>query len=219
VIVARNGKDTRALTKNYRTLSALVAVAEAQVALDGPAKRVSAVGGERIFVLWRSYGDRRADERRIVIAHELVHAALVKRSGGRVPAWLSEGIALYASGDKRAGDAGALLSGGQLRDSSKQQSAENALSLTKLAKPSSLDRMSAVPLAFAYSYASAAAYTIVQKHGRNALLRLYSAFNSEKIEGPAGRKLSDKVVRKVLKKSLKTLESEIDAYARANSTL
>ena len=71
----------------------------------------------------------------MVIAHELVHAALVKRAGGRVPAWLSEGIAMYASGDKRAGDAGALLSGGQLKDSSKQGAAENALSLTKLAKP------------------------------------------------------------------------------------
>ena len=60
MIVARNSKDTKALTKDYRTLSALVAVAEAQVALDGPAKRVSAVGGQRVFVLWRSYGNRSA---------------------------------------------------------------------------------------------------------------------------------------------------------------
>ena len=57
--------------------------------------------------------------------------------------------------------------------------------------------MSAIPLAFAYSYASAAAYAIAAKHGgAKALLRLYAAFNSEKIKGPPGRKLSDKVVRR-----------------------
>ena len=151
------------------------------------------------------------------MAHELVHAALVKRSGGRIPAWLSEGIAMYASGDEQAGDAGALLSGAQLRDTSKQEATENALSLTKLAKPTSLDRMSAIPLAFAYAYASAAAYAIADKYGPKALLRLYSGFNSQKYKGPAGRNLSDKVVRGTLKTSLKSLEEDIDAYARARS--
>jgi hypothetical protein len=220
VIVARNSKDTRALTKDYRTLRSLVAVAEAQVALDGPAKRVSAVGGQRVFVLWRSYGNRGAGERRTVIAHELVHAALVKRSGGRVPAWLSEGIAMYASGDERMGDAGAVLSGARLRDTSKQDDAERVLSLSRLAKPSSLDRMGAVPLTFAYSYAAAAAYAIAEKHGgAKTLLKLYSAFNSEKIKGTPGRKLNDKVVRRVLDTSLSSLEDDIDAYARANSSI
>jgi hypothetical protein len=219
VIVARNSKDTKALTKDYKTLRSLVAVAEAKVMIDGPARRVSAVGGQRVFVLWRSYGNRGVDHRRTVIAHELVHAAMVKRSGGRVPAWLSEGIAMLGSNDKRYGDAGALLSGGQLRDSSKQQASENALSLTKLANPDALDRMSAVPMSFAYSYSSAAAYAIASKYGKNALLRLYSAFNSEKIKGKPGRKLSDRVFRRVLKKSLKTVEAEVDAYARARSSL
>ena len=112
VIVARTSTDTKALTKDLHTISALVAVAEAQVSLRGPgAARSTEVSGQRVFVLWRSYGNRSAKERRMVIAHELVHAALVKRTGGRVPPWLVEGIAMYASGDKRAGDAGALLSG------------------------------------------------------------------------------------------------------------
>ncbi len=217
VIVTRNSTDTKALTKDYRTLRSLVAVAEAQVAIDGPAKKVSAVSGQRVFILWRSYGKSSTDQRRITVAHELVHAALVKRSGGRVPVWLSEGIAMYASGDKQAGDAGALLSGAQLRDTSKQEAAVNALSLTKLAKPTSLDRMSSIPLAFAYAYASAAAYAIADKYGPKALLRLYSAFNSQKYKGPAGRKLSDKVVRGTLKTSLSSLEEDVDAYARARS--
>jgi hypothetical protein len=217
VIVTRNSKDTKALTKDYRTLRSLVAVAEAQVAIDGPAKKVSAVSGQRVFILWRSYGKSSTDQRRTTVAHELVHAALVKRSGGRIPVWLSEGIAMYVSGDQQAGDAGALLSGAQLRDTSKQDAAEDALSLTKLAKPTSLERMSAIPLAFAYSYASAAAYAIADKYGAKALLRLYSGFNSQKYKGPAGRNLSDKVVRGTLNTSLKSLEDDINAYARARS--
>jgi hypothetical protein len=218
VIVARTGADTKALTMDYRTIKALTAVAEAKVAFKGPARRVDAVGAQRVFVLWNSYGDRPAKERRMVIAHELTHAALVKRTGGRVPPWLVEGIAMYASGDKRAGDAGALLSGAQLKDSSKQQPAMTVLSLSRLAKPTALERMSAIPLSFAYSYASAAAYAIADKYGgAKALLRLYSAFNSEKIRGKPGRELSDRVMRRTLHASLTTVEADVKAYARSSS--
>jgi hypothetical protein len=220
VIVARTSTDTKALTKDLKTIKALVAVAEAQVSLKGPARQVDAVGGQRVFVLWRSYGNRSAKERRMVIAHELTHAALVRRTGGRVPPWLVEGIAMYASGDKRAGDAGALLSGGQLRDQSKQESAEGVLSLTRLARPTALDRMGAVSLTFAYSYSAAAAYAIAQNHGgAKGLLRLYSAFNSTKIKGKPGRKLTDRVMRKALRTSLTSVENDVKAYARANSVL
>jgi|GEM_PF-6424647 hypothetical protein len=218
VIVARNNRDTRALTKRIRTLSALVAIAESQVYTGGPAKQVRDVAGQRVFVLWRSYGKNSSDSRRQTIAHELVHIALAPRTGGRVPDWLIEGIALYASKDQRAGDAGALLSGAQLRDASNQQPAKAALSLTKLSKPDALHRMSAVPLSFAYSYSAAAAYAIAEKHGGSkALLRLYSAYNSEKIKGKPGRKLTDRVFRKVLKQSIGEVEAEIQAYARTKS--
>jgi hypothetical protein len=220
VIVARNGEDTKALTKNWHTLSALVAVAEGQVTTKGPARRVTAVASQRVFVLWPSFGDRSADERRMVIAHELTHLALARRTGGRVPAWLVEGTAMYASGDQRAGEAGALLSGGRLKDASKQAEAEHALSLKTLARPGALDRMSAIPLAVAYSYSSAAAYAIAQNHGgAKALLRLYSAFNKKRLRGKPGRELSDKVFRKTLHSSLASIEDEVDAYARANSSL
>jgi hypothetical protein len=218
VIVNRNSRDTRALTKDLRTLSALVAIAESQVLTAGPAKQVSDVAGQRVFVLWRSYGKDSRSGRRQTIAHELVHIALASRTGGRVPDWLIEGIALYASKDQRAGDAGALLSGAQLKDSSKQKPAEAALSLTKLSKPDALHKMSAIPLSFAYSYSSAAAYSIADKHGGSkTLLKLYSAFNSEKIKGKPGRSLTNKVFRKVLKKSIGEVEAEIEAYARTKS--
>lgn len=218
VIVNRNSNDTKALTKDYKTLSAVVAIAEAQVSTDGPAKKVSDVSGNRVFVLWRSYGNRPPKARQRVIAHELAHVALVRRTGGRVPVWLSEGTAMYASGDtNRASDAGALLSGGVLRDSSKQKPAERALSLTRLAKPSSLNRMSAVGISFAYSYSAAAAYAIANNYGEGALLRLHAAFNSEKIKGKPGRSLTNKVFKKVLKKSLSQVEAEVEAYARTKS--
>jgi hypothetical protein len=218
VIVNRNSNDTKALTKDLKTLSAVVAVAEAQVFTDGPAKRVSDVAGQRVFVLWRSYGKDSRKGRRQTVAHELAHIALAPRAGGRVPDWLVEGIAMYASNDQRAGDAGALLSGAQLKDASKQKPAKAALSLTKLSRPDALHRMSPIPLSFAYSYSSAAAFSIAEKHGgMKTLLKLYSAYNSEKIRGRPGRKLTSKVFQKVLKKSLPEVESEIEAYARTKS--
>jgi len=218
VIVNRNSNDTKALTKDYKTLSAVVAIAEAQLSTDGPARKVTEVSGNRVFVLWRSYGSRQPKARQRVIAHELAHVALVRRSGGRVPVWLSEGTAMYASGDSsRASDAGALLSGGVLRDSSKQKPAERALSLTRLARPNSLNRMSGVGISFAYSYAAAAAYAIANRYGEGALLRLHAAFNSEKIKGKPGRALTNKVFKKVLKKSLSQVEAEVEAYARTKS--
>jgi hypothetical protein len=218
VIVTRNGKDTRALTNNGRTLSALVAIAEAQVRTSGPAERVTDVAGQRVFVLWRSYGKDSTSRRRQTIAHELVHAAMAKRTGGRVPVWLSEGIAMYASDDQRAGDAGALLSGARLKDASEQRPAESAHSLTRLSKPNALDRLSPVPLSFAYSYSAAAAYAIAANHGGSrTLLRLYSAYNSAKLKGRPGRSLTNKVFRKVLKQSIGQVEAEIRAYARTQS--
>jgi hypothetical protein len=217
VIVARSGKDTNSLTKDMKTRRSLVAVAETQYSVQGKAKRVDETWGARVFVLWRSYRDGSPQERQEVVAHELVHTALAHRTSARTPPWLYEGIAMYVSGDNRAGDAGALISGrGVLRDASKQGEAKAAMSLSKLSNPRALQKMSSVEISFAYAFSSAAAYTIAEKHGRKALLRLFTAYNSEKNKG-SGRKLADRVVRKTLKKSLKTLESEVDAYASARS--
>ena len=164
------------------------------------------VCGQRVFVLWRSYGNRSADERRMVIAHELVHAALVKRTGGRIPAWLTEGIAMYASGDKRAGDAGALLSGAQLRDTSKQKAAENALSLTRSPGRRAGPHVAGAAGVRLLVLLGGRLRDRRQARPRRRCCGSTPAFNSEKYKGPPGRKLSDRVMRRTLKTSLKSLE-------------
>jgi hypothetical protein len=217
VIVARNGRDINALTKNRKSRRSVVAVAESQFATTGAAKRISRVWGERVFVLWRSYRAGSTAERRQVVAHELVHSALAHRTSARTPPWLYEGIALYGSGDNRSGDAGALISGrGVLRNSGEQARAKAAMSLRKLSRPRALEQMSSVGISFAYAYSSSTAYLIARRHGPKALLRLLTAYNSDKNKG-SGHKLADRVVRRTLKTSLKTLEGEVDAYASANS--
>ena len=79
-----------------------------------------------------------------------------------------------------------------------------------------MNNMSPVSLSFAYSYSSAAAYAIAQKHGRKGLLKLLSAYNSEKVKG-SGSKLTDRAVRRALKMSLSSLKSEVDSYASSHS--
>jgi hypothetical protein len=217
VIVTRGTRDTRALTRHVRTLGALTALAEAQVVMRGPARKVSAITGQRILVLWGAYGDHPAHERRMVIAHELTHAALAWRTTGRTPAWLVEGIAMYASGDQRAGDAGALLAGAQLRVASQQGAAEHVLSLARLARPNAMNRLSTIPIAVAYSFSSAAAYAIAARHGRAGLLRLYDAFNNARIRGHAGARLDDRVLRHALHESLRSVQADAEAFARAHA--
>jgi hypothetical protein len=134
-----------------------------------------------------------------------------------VPAWLVEGIAMYASGDQRSANAGALLAGGKLKVADQQTAAERELSLARLARPDAMNRLSPIPLAVAYSYASAAAFAIATDHGRSALLRLYDAFGDERIPGRPGRRLEDRVTRRVLHESLHDVEADADAFARAHA--
>jgi predicted small lipoprotein YifL len=217
VIVARTGADTRALTKDITTLRSLVAVAETQYSTTGPAKRIAEVWGERVFVLWSSYAGRSESGRQTVIAHELTHTALAKRTSARTPPWLTEGIALYASGDDRAGEAGALLSGrGYLSDPADQAAARRAMSLGRLSRVRALRNLSSAGLSFAYAYAAAAAYTIAEQHGQEALLRVLRAYGSERYRG-TGRTLTDRILRRTLKTSLKTFEAQVRAYATAHS--
>ena len=124
---------------------------------------------------------------------------------------------MYVSGDDRSGDAGALISGrGVLKDPSKQGAAKKAMSLARLSKPRALDNMSPVSLSFAYSYSSAAAYAIAEKHGRKGLLRLLSAYNSEKLKGsraqadrPGGQARAEEVAL--------LAQADVDSYASSHS--
>jgi hypothetical protein len=219
VLVTRGASDARALTRDVRALGSLTAMAEAEVSFRGPARRVSVLSGQRIVVFWRSYGGRSTQERRMVMAHELTHAALARRTTGRTPAWLVEGIAMYASGDQRAGDAGALLTGARLKVASEQSAAERELSLAHLARPRAMNRLSSIPLAVAYSFSSAAAYAIAAKHGRAGLLRLYRAFNDESIHGHASARLDNRVIRHALHESLRSVQADAEAFARAHASI
>lgn len=219
VVVTKGVADTKALTRDVRALGTLNAIAEASVDESGPARRVKTVGAQRLLVAWRSFGRQNHAGRRRTVAHEMTHASLLKKTSGRTPAWLVEGMAMYVAGDKRYGDAGALLSGAQLRDSSQQGAAKRVLSLTALGRPTSMTRLGATPLAFAYSYSAAAAFAIAAKHGRKGLLRLYYGFNDERIKGSAGRKLMDRVMRKTLHQSLASVQKDVDAFARSHAVI
>jgi hypothetical protein len=217
VLLARNTRDAKALARDAKSIGSIYAIAQASVQQTGPAQRVFRVSAQRMLVMWRWLRRSSQAERRMTIAHEMTHAALVKQTSGRMPAWLVEGTAMYVSGDRRYSQAGALLSGGVLRDSSQQTASKRVLSLTALGKPTSLDNLATTPLGFAYSYASAAAYAIAQKHGRKGLLRLYKAFDKQKYKGTPGRKLMDRVLRATLHQSLASLQQDVDAFARAHA--
>jgi hypothetical protein len=217
VLVTRGTTDARALTKDIRAMGSLTAMAEANVDLRGPAQRVAHLGSQRLLVVWPSFSRFDGDGRRMVIAHELTHAALARRTSGRTPVWLLEGAALYASGDKRYTDAGRLLSGDRFVNAAAQKASLPTLSLTALARPTSMLHLTATPLAVAYSYSAAAAFAIAAHYGRAGLLRLYNAFNNPKIRGRAGPKLEAAVIRHTFHRSLKSLQDEIDAFARAHA--
>src|SRR5215210_8198456 len=106
------------MTTGIRGVATLAAISDSAVREQGPADRVVRVSSQRLLVVWPAFAPLDPDGRRRVVAHELTHAALAARTSGRTPAWLVEGIALYASGDRRWGDAGRLLSGAQLQDRS-----------------------------------------------------------------------------------------------------
>jgi hypothetical protein len=217
VVLARGNQDTKALTRDVKALGSLDAIAQASVQETGPAKRVTSVSGQRLLVIWRWFKGESRAERKMTIAHEMTHASLIRQTSGRLPAWLIEGMALYVSNDRRYADAGAMLSGGVLRDRSQQGPAKRVLSLTALGRPHAMQNLKPVPLSFAYSYAAAAAFAIAEKHGRKGLLRLYRAFDSTKYKGRAGRKLMDRVMRATLHEPLASVQQDVDAFARAHA--
>ena len=188
VIVARNSKDTKALTKDYRTIRSLVAVAEAQVAIDGPAQRVvvrERSAGLRALALLRQprrgrtpHGDRaRARPLRDGQALRRPRPGLAERGHRDATPPMTSATAT------RARCSAAACCG--TRPS--RSAAERALSLTTLAQADVAGPHGRrCSLAFAYSYSSAAAFAIADKYGRGALLRLHTAFNSAKIKGRPG---------------------------------
>jgi hypothetical protein len=197
VVVAGGAQAARSLTESIRGVESLAAISDAEVQETGSAQRVSAVVSQRLVVVWPPFSSLGPDGRQRVVTHELTHAALAGVTSGRTPAWLTEGIALYVSEDRRIDQAAQLRVSGELP------------SLRGLAKPDAIARLSGDRQSAAYAYASAAAFYIADRYGRRRLLRLYNAFNDEALQGKAGRQVTARAVRRELGTSLRALERDL----------
>lgn len=219
VIVAASAGEARALSRRIRGVESLAALAEAIVRVTGPAQRVQRVAGQRLIVVWPEFSRLDAAERERVVTHELTHAALARGTSGRTPAWLTEGVALYASGDRRADQAGALLSGGELVGvgTRGRRAALRAASLTALAGPDAIGRRTGVAQAAAYAYASAAAFAVAARFDRAGLLRLYDAFADPALRGAPGARLQARAIERALHEPPSALAAQIRRYALARA--
>ena len=197
VIVAGGAQAARALTERIRGVASLAAISDAEVQESGPAQRVSAVVSQRLVVVWPPFSSLGAEGQQRVVTHELTHAALAGITSGRTPAWLTEGIALYVSEDRRIDQAAQLRARGELP------------SLRALSRPDAIARLSGDRQAAAYAYASAASFYLAERYGRRRLLRLYNAFNDDRLGGDAGRQATARAVRRELGTSLPALERDI----------
>jgi hypothetical protein len=186
VVVAAGTREGRALTRGIRGIGSLSALVDANLTQTGPALRTSRVEGLRLVILWPAVADYDAYSRGLVITHELTHAALAAETSGRVPGWLTEGVALYVSGDRRASP------GADLR---------------ALSGPDSIGRLTGADQTAAYGAASAAAYAIADRYGEHALLRLHRSFNSTRLRGRPGPRLVDRALRRELGMSLGELDA------------
>jgi hypothetical protein len=188
VVVAGGSEEARALTSGIRGVETLAALSDASVIQDGPAEEVARVLSLRLVVVWPRFAALDADGRVRVVTHELTHAALTGSTSGRTPAWLSEGVALYVSGDRRPAPPGA--------------------DLTALSRPDSIARLTGEAQAIAYSASSAAAFAIADRFGTDKLLELYEVFNEPSLRGP---RIVNRALRRVLGISLAQLEATIHA--------
>ncbi len=197
VVVAGGAQAARSLTESIRGVESLAAISDAQVQETGSAQRVSAVVSQRLVVVWPPFSTLDAEGQQRVVTHELTHAALAGVTSGRTPAWLTEGIALYVSDDRRIDQAAQLRVQGELP------------SLRELSGPNAIARLSGDRQSGAYAYASAASFYVAERFGRRRLLRLFSVFNDEDLAGHAGPAVSARAVERVLGISMPQLERDL----------
>ncbi len=209
VLVAAGPAEARQLTGPLRGIDQLTAVTDVSVRSAGPAERVTRVVAMRVLVPWARFSLLTADARLRVISHELTHAALARRTSGRTPAWLQEGIALYVSGDRRTQMGARALSGAGTGGG-------RAPTLAALSRPDAIGRLDGSGLSAAYAYSSAAAFYIASRYGEQRLLALLDAFGDEALSGRAGRGLADAATRQTLGVELSRLERRLRRWLRAS---
>jgi hypothetical protein len=211
VVVAAGAAEARQMTTGIRGVATLAAISDSAVREQGPADRVVSVSSQRLLVVWPPFAALDADGRARVVTHELTHAALAGHTSGRTPGWLLEGIALYVSGDRRAGEAARYVAGDAGRVS------RRALTLTGLSEPGAIGRLGGEGQSAAYAYSSAAAFYIVERFGRKRFLRLYDAFNDPELTEPEGAELTAAAVRRVLGLGLLELERDLRRWIVASA--
>jgi hypothetical protein len=211
VIVAGGATAARALTERISGVAGLAAISDSEVRESGAARRVTDVPSQRLFVVWPSFSALDAAGRHRVVTHELTHAALAGVTSGRTPAWLLEGIALYVSEDRRAGEAAERIA------DATAPTARRALTLAGLSRPDAIARLDGDAQAAAYAYSSAAAFYIVGRYGRKRYLELYDAFNDEALSGRAGVAVTGAAVQRTLGVPLGRLERDLRRWIRTQS--
>jgi hypothetical protein len=211
VVVADRASAARALTRRIRGVESLAAISDSEVRETGSAQRVTEVSSQRLLVVWPSFSTLDADGRARVVTHELTHAALAGVTSGRTPAWLLEGVALYVSEDRRAGEAAELV----VNATSAAQ--RRALTLAGLSRPDAIARLDGDAQAAAYAYASAAAFYIVGRFGRKRYLELYDAFNDEGLTGRTGTDVTSRAAERTLGRSLSRLDRDLRRWIRTQA--
>jgi hypothetical protein len=195
VLIARDAEDAHRLTQHITGLESLTALTDTQVSVKGPALRVDAIKSQRLILVESRFGAGTLDEQREIVTHELTHAALAPQTSGRVPSWLVEGLAEYVSEDDRREEADYYRSVGL------------APTLGSLSAPDMIGRLGGDLQSAAYAEASAAAYNIALRHGRDKLMELYLVFNDPKLRGKRGDpRMVRRAVRRVLGISLEDLQ-------------
>jgi hypothetical protein len=189
VVIADGPSEARKLTVKVRSAKALAAVAEANVVHSGMAERTTEVKALRLLIVWEAFENFDSLNRGIVAVHELTHAALTGTASGRVPSWLSEGVAMYISKERWPAPSG--------------------VTLAELSQPDAIGRLLGDKQARAYQLSSAAAFAIADRFGPKKLIKLHDSFNSGKLRGTPGRKLVDRALKRNLGISLAELSASL----------
>ncbi len=194
VVVARDGEHTRRLTQHITGIESLTAITDTQIRVRGRALRVTGVNSQRLIINTPQF--LAAPDQTQVIAHELTHAALAPTTSGRVPAWLVEGVALYASADDRRAAYASL---------------PVVPTLAGLSAPDAIARMTGSGQRAAYTTSSAAAFAIADRYGPDALTTLIAAYARPRFRGRRGDpELTDRVLRATLGTTLTALQRSLD---------
>jgi hypothetical protein len=134
VVAVADAQAAHRVTRLIRGTESLAALTDAEVRDAGPARQVRDVVGLRMLVVLSNFAQQPYEDQVTVLAHELTHAVLTPRTSGRTPAWLTEGIAMYLSADRRVGQAAELVAGAGDR------AQRRALTLTGLSRPDAISK-------------------------------------------------------------------------------